>query len=345
MVGETTLAANAVIPGAAAAPVQATPARPAPCLMINPNSFSAARSALASRAADVARARGAEVVQVFGASDFDAALKSVIEKEQQALFVLAGDGTVQAVVDRLASLPADVPRPQLLVLGGGRSNVIAADLRGRGAVLRKLEMALDRYRHGGAFKAETRHALTIEQPPAPTRHGFLLAAGLVDAAIRACHQLRSSGSAKLRMGGAGTLWALAGLALPAMAGIRQPPIDALHIDVSGHDALSEPARWLVLTTLPNPWGMLDPYARRGEGALRFTAIAAQGFPFWARLPRIALGRFTPAMNAGRGYMSGCTDAVRVLGLSSYTLDGEEFASDPARPVIIRTGPSFSFLTL
>ena len=51
------------------------------------------------------------------------------------------------------------------------------------------------------------------------------------------------------------------------------------------------------------------------------------------------------MDAARGYLSGRCDALRILGLSSYTLDGEEFEADPARPVTIASGPRLAFLTL
>jgi hypothetical protein len=58
-----------------------------------------------------------------------------------------------------------------------------------------------------------------------------------------------------------------------------------------------------------------------------------------------MGRFTRGMDAGHGYLSGRCDALRVQRLSSYTLDGEEFAADPARPVMIRGGPPLTFVTL
>ena len=62
-----------------------------------------------------------------------------------------------------------------------------------------------------------------------------------------------------------------------------------------------------------------------------------------RLPRVLTGRFTPAMQAG-DYLSGRCESLRVHGLSSYTLDGEEFEADPALPVTIRRGPPLTFLT-
>ncbi len=332
-------------PGAAAAPAQSALAPRAPCLVVNPTSFGSARHRLAERAARLARAQGIEVIRAADSAGIAATLDLLLQRRQQAIFLLAGDGTLQAVADRLASLPAGVPQPHLLVLGGGRTNLTAVDLGGRGDVLSKLETALGRWREGAALRTEIRPVLRIEQPPAPARHGFFLAAGLVDHAIRTCHRYRASGNGILRKGDLGTAWTLAKLALPAMLGIREPALDALRVEVPGREALARPARWLIATTLQNRQGLLDPYAQRGQGALRFTAVATRGIGLWARLPGMAMGRFTPAMDARRGYLSGRCDALRVSGLSSYTLDGEEFDADPARPVTIREGERLTFLTL
>jgi hypothetical protein len=345
MGGHTPSAANAVSPGAAAAPAQSALAPRAPCLVVNPKSFASARHGLAQRAAQLARARGIEVVHAEDSAGIAAALDLLLQRRQHAIFLLAGDGTVQAVANRLASLPAGVPQPHLLVLGGGRTNLTAADLGGRGDVLSKLETALARWHEGAALRTEIRPVLRIEQPPAPARHGFFLAAGLMDHAIRTCHRHRASGNGILRNGDLGTAWALFKLALPAMLSLREPALDALRVEVPGREGLAKPARWLIATTLQNRQGLLDPYAQRGQGAVRFTAVAARGVGLWARLPWMAMGRFTRAMDAKRGYLSGRCDALRMLGLSSYTLDGEEFVADPARPVTIREGERLTFLTL
>ena len=51
------------------------------------------------------------------------------------------------------------------------------------------------------------------------------------------------------------------------------------------------------------------------------------------------------MDAANGYLSGRSDRLCINRLSSYTLDGEEYAADPARPVLIRRGPQLSFVSL
>jgi hypothetical protein len=340
MDGQAHFAPNAVSVGAAAAPATSA-ATQAPCLVVNPKSFGASRRGLAERAAALVRAQGGEVFQATDATGIAATVEWLLQRRQRTIIILAGDGTVQAIADRLASASTSL-QPQLLVLGGGRSNVTAGEFGGRGDVSRTLETALRQCREGTTPGVEVRHVLRIEQPQGPARHGFLLLAGLPDYAIRACHRHRRS-SGRLRGSDAATAWSLVKVALPAMLGMREPPLDDLRVEVPGHEPRAKAVRWLLATTLQRPHGIVDPFAQQGEGALRFTAIAASGPAFWARLPWVVTGRFTPAMQAG-GYLSGRCESLQVHGLSSYTLDGEEFSADPARPVTIRRGAPLTFLT-
>jgi hypothetical protein len=334
---------SAVISGAPAAATAPAPAEPRPCLIVNARSFRASRRSLAARAAQLAREYGADVMQCGQPSEIEAALDRLRARRQQRIFVLAGDGTVQAIVEHLSRLSGPEPLPQLLVLGGGRTNLIAGDLGGRGAVLKKLESALKRWRSGVSFEVDDRHTLRIEQAPAAPRHGFFVAAGMIDTIIRECHRGRETARpGALRRGHLSTPLSLARLALLSFAG-RPLPFADLAVQADGSEALPGSARLLIATTLQRRQGLLDPYADRGEGPLRITVIAAGARGLWHRLPRVVAGLFSERMNARRGYLSGRHERVQVLGLARYTLDGEEFDCDPARPVVIRAGMRVSFL--
>jgi hypothetical protein len=336
---------HAVKAGAAVALAEPCTAQSAPCLVVNPKSFGAARRGLAERASAIARAHGCEVLTTSEAPAIAATIDRLLQRGQRTIAILAGDGTVQLVAERLACASPELALPQLLVLGGGRSNVTAAEFGGCGDVLAKLETALRMCREGATLPTRERATLRIAQGAAAPRHGFLLAAGLIDCAIRACHRHRRESVGRLRASDAGTAWALARFALPLMLGLREPPLDVLHVDAPGHEPLAQPARWLFVTSLEHRFGAIDPFAARGAGPIRFTAIAARGPALWARLPRIATGRFAHGWDAARGYASGRCAALRVRGLSSYTLDGEELAADPGLPIDISPGPSLTFVSL
>lgn len=318
-------------------------AEPRPCLIVNPKSFRAASGGLAARAVALAVAYGADVVQADRPSQLEPALDRILARGQRQVFVLAGDGTVQAIVDRLARLPGSVALPRLLILGGGRSNLIAADLGGSGAVLDKLESALARCRDGGAFEVEERHTLSIEQAPAPSRQGFFVAAGAIDSGVRACHRHRDSGRGPLRKGHLSTAWYVLKLALLTLLGRSPIACPDLDIDAADCGRLRGLNRVLIATTLLHRTGLFNPYANRGLGTLCVTAVARRAPHFWRSLPRLVLGRFSERMNLEHGYLSGRCDRIEVLGLSGYALDGETFDTDPARPVVIRSGPRLRFL--
>lgn len=328
---------NALIPATPAA------SRSPPCLIVNPKSFRTSNGGLAARAMALGAAYGAEVIEAHLREQLEAGLDRVLAQGVRRVIVLAGDGTVQAIVDHLARKPSGFALPQLMVLGGGRTNMTAADLGGSGGLMRKLEATLMRCRDGQPFRSEQRRTLSIEQSPAPPRRGFFVAGGFVDDVIRDCHRHRHSERGAMRKGHLSTHWYLFKFALLSLIGrcpIAYPEMD---IAASNGEHLSGPNRVLIATTLLHREGLFNPYADRGTGALRVTSITASAPRFWLSLPRILLGRFSRKLNAQRGYLSGRCDQIEVLGMNGYSLDGEDFDTDPARPVLIGTGPQFNFL--
>jgi hypothetical protein len=317
-----------------------------PCLIVNPRSFRVASDRLLPRAITLAKRHGAEIIEAATPAQLADALGKLLARGSGRVIVLAGDGTVQAIVDHLARLPAGIRVPPLLLLGGGRTNLTAADLGGSGAVLKKLESALlaSRREPAKVRRVQHRHTLVIEQPPAPPRHGFFVAAALVDTFIRSCRRYRESGDGVLRTGRLSTACALLRVAVPAFAG-REPFVcPDLEIEAPGLGHLGGPMRLVMATTLAHDEGRFCPYGERGEGALRVTAVAARAAGFWRSLPRLVTGRFSEEMKPARGYLSGRCGEVAVLGLAGLTLDGQSFDTDPARPVVFRCGPRIGFVT-
>lgn len=259
------------------------------------------------------------------------------------MFVLSGDGTVQAIVQYLASQPNDAWMPDLLVLGGGRSNVTARDFGGHPA-LAKLEAALRAAREGSPLAIEPRPLLRVEQAGSTEQHGFLLAAASIDHGIRLCRQYRQSGSGWAHKGPLADAFCLARLAVQVMVGRSPlPPYPNLQIDTGTGEVLRGSVRVLLATTLLHREGLYNPYAERGAGDVRLTAITATASRFWRRLPRVLTGRFSRDMNLQQGYLSGRCSRIEITGLGGYSLDGERFDTDPARPVQISRGRELRIL--
>lgn len=313
-------------------------------LLVNPLSYSLADGRLCAQAVALAKRHGAGILEAGGPGAIAVGLDSALSRGARQVIVLSGDGTVQAVADYLAALPAAVRQPQLLLLAGGRTNLTAADLDGRGAVLAKLDSALARSAGdpGGGFEVQHRHTLVVEQSPAPPRNGFFVAGALVDAAIRQCHRYRQGGG-RFRSSGIGTTWCLMKAAIPALRGRAPFASPELEVNAPGHGRLRGSVRLLVATTLVHGQQWFNPYAERGKGIVRLTAVAAGARRFWRSLPRLLTGRLTPAMDLHGGYLSGRCDGFTVRGLDGFTIDGQSFRTDPARDVTVKSGVRIEFL--
>ena len=174
------------------------------------------------------------------ASTWRRALESILARRQRHVAVLAGDGTVHAVVEGLARLPAGHWLPELLILPGGRTNLTAADLVPRADPLATLAKALAWARDGRWDAAIVeRLPLCIAQAPAPPRFGFFFGGAAVDSVVRRAQDHRHGGSGPLRSGHLSTPWLLAKLAALALVGRADIPLPTLEIEAGG---LRQPAR-------------------------------------------------------------------------------------------------------
>ena len=322
------------VPQTAAVP-QVTPF--SPCLIVNPRSRNASRG-LAADATALALTHGAEVVSVESPAATRSAVEAILARRQQPLIVLAGDGTACAIVDQLSQLTAGAWTPDLLVLAGGRTNLTAVDLGAGGAALPILKRALLRTTSDAAV--EERCALRIEQPGSPTRHGFFLAAAVIDSVIRQCHRQRANG---ILQGDVGTFIYLLQLGLRGLSGRSGLSCPPLHVDAGECGRQQGAIRMLLATTLLHRKGFLNPYAARGAGEVRLTSVSANAPRFWRSLPRLVSGRYSPAMTTDNGYLSGRCEHVQINGLTHYMLDGEPFEADPSRPVTISAGRRLRFM--
>ena len=186
--------------------------------------------------------------------------------------------------------------------------------------------------------------MRIVQEPAPPRFGFFLGGAAVDSLVRGHKDYRYGGSGPLRRGHLSTPWFLTRVAALALVGRADMDSPILQIEGGACGSLHGEIRLLLLTTLLHRTGLFDPYAPRGTGDLRLTAVTRDARRFWRALPRLLTGRYSKAMNPDNGYLSGNCEHVQVTGLAGYVLDGEHFDTDPARPVVITPGPRLRFFS-
>jgi hypothetical protein len=102
-------------------------------------------------------------------------------------------------------------------------------------------------------------------------------------------------------------------------------------------------RVLVASSLAMRNALYNPFAHRGAGPVRFTAIRTDAPPLWRMLPALIRGRFNTDQDVDCGILSGRTDRVELQGIASFALDGELFSVDPALPVVLTAGRTLRVL--
>lgn len=309
----------------------------ATCLLINPLSCRTLYGGLARQAELLARQHGLRVEITGDSTRILALLQELRAAQVPRLFVLSGDGTIQLIAGFLAALPAGDWNPQLLLLGGGRANAVPRAFGGTPALpaLRRVLRALSEQR---PLRVVSQPILCVSQEGGPERYGFILVGALIDYGVRYCRDWRASADNWWHRGLLADQMSLLRLAALALVG-RSPVPDCpqLRVQMQPGGTLYAPVRVLVAGALSSG-GHYNPYARRGEGPLRVTAIATEAPRFWRNLPRMLAGRFSDrTMGVEQGYLSGHCARATVLGLPAYSLDGEPFDVDPTRELRISTG--------
>lgn len=313
-----------------------------PCLLVNPRSFRASRWNMAGRAARLARGCGLDVIEASDPAGFRAAFDLLRARDQQQLWMLAGDGTVQALAEYLADQPGGWS-PAILPLAGGRANVVPRECGGYPA-MPALRRALAIRRAGRTLREADLVTLRVSQPGGPVRHGFLLAGGAIHTGIRLCSEHRQRGTGWLHRSWIADPYTLLRLAVQVWTGRSPLPMHPhMRVSLAGGGVLDAPVSVLVGSTLQLRNALYNPFAARGEGPVRVTAVRAGADRFWRRLPAMLKGKFDDNMHVAQGYLSGRCGMAEVAGIAGYALDGECFAADPSQPLRLEAGVTLRVL--
>ncbi len=286
-------------------------------------------------------AQGKHVYPISELHEIHAALAELTHTGCTRLVVAGGDGTLQGIVTWLARHVAHANLPELVVLGGGRTNFVARDLGTRDRFLTTLAAALQPGHQD--LHVESRHTLRLRHPSIGEQHAFFVAGAQVDHAIRRVHAWRATRSGWRGNGRFGTQFGLAHLAVMNLLGKDRHMARRMQISATPLGAVDGPCRLLVLSSLPHDRGLFDPYARRGTGPIRLTAVLADARAYWRNLPRLALGRLPARLEPAQGYLSGRCHRVSIRGVGQLSIDGQETDLDIGEALEVDAGPVFRFL--
>lgn len=315
--------------------------RPRLAALINPLSFRMSLHDRATRSAQRVRAHGGQVFEVTDLDQIERALAQALQKSVQYLVIAGGDGTLQGAVSYLARhLEAD-KMPALFLLSAGRTNYVAEDIGTRSHFLETLERILTT--PGDELHPVERPTLKLQHPSIGEQHGFFMAGAMVDEVIRYVHRWQARRDNWLRRRHLASTAGVLSIGLRWALRRHRFDLPRLVIDADGLGHLDASCRFLMLSSLNHDSSLVDPYARRGEGSLRITAVRARAKRLPLRLPNVARGRFSAGMNEQNGYISGRCSSIVIKNITSITLDGQEFDLDESHPLEVSPGPVFRFL--
>ena len=318
--------------------------------LINPLSFRMSLRDRAERSIHCVQAHGGLAFETRRLEDIEQALDSIYNDNDadessgpriSRLVVAGGDGTLQAVVSWLSRNQDQRDFPDLIVLSAGRTNYVAADVGTRKHFLDTLEKILSR--PAEALHPVHRPALRLEHPDFGLQAGFFAAAGLIDYIIRDIHQWRAMHSGWWRNHHGATAAGLIRLGYRSLIGRARYQPTELAIDAGELGQMNGPCKLLLLTTLELSESIAEPYARRGSGDVRITAIHARARAFKRNFPNLLRGKFKPSMDTKSGYLSGNCNSILIKNINQITLDGQEFDLNPEQPLRVSPGPVFRFL--
>jgi len=291
---------------------------------------------MARRATQLAQAAGLEVHEVVDPVSLRARLDALRDRRAEVIWILAGDGTIHALAEYFAQTTPDWS-PALLLLAGGRANVVPREFDGYPA-MPALRRALAALRAGRPLREEPLLTLQLSQAGRESRHGFVFAGALIHEAVRLTAENRAAGRGWWRHSWFSDPYILVRWAVRTLVFRRPlPQSSPVVARMAGGGELTGRMRALVATTLEMRKALYNPFAERGAGSVRFTAISAAAPSLWGMLPKLLKGRFDANMDVAQGILSGRSERVELQGVAAYALDGELFSADPALPLVFTAG--------
>jgi hypothetical protein len=270
--------------------------------------------------------------------EIEAALGELAAAGVRCVVLNGGDGTVQAALTALALRSPFATPPQLLVLAGGTTNMIAYDLGSHGRPVRLLHALLD-----GRLTAAHRQVLDVREPDGTRRCGLFLTAGGLPQAVRECRAFRARSRLPGMSGALGTaVWVMGRLARLLTGRAPFAPLP-LALQTGDAPAVTRDAFLLLATTQRRLALGIRPWWNDASGVIHVTAISRPARRLALALPGLLRGRPPAFADAAAGYDSRSTDAFTLAPTGGYALDGEDYFPPEGSALAVRAGARFEFL--
>jgi diacylglycerol kinase (ATP) len=248
----------------------------------------------------------------------------VVEAGYEALVVIGGDGTTQAVLTSLHLMVPDGRWPQLIPLPGGSTNMTALDAGAGGTLaagIAKLQRWLD---DSNARESRvSRPVLLVERSGHPEVCGmFFGTATVAEGVLFFRRRLRGVGAPSERTSLFSILRMLLALARDGAAGSCR-----VWARVGDGEPTEQTATVCLAGTLDRFLLGMRPYWGGEDAPIHFTLVTQEAQAFWRSLWRLVKGRPGTRLTPERGYLSHNAHRVELAFDGPFVVDGEIFEAD------------------
>ena len=258
-------------------------------------------------------------------AQMNAAIDEFSNQAIDHLVIVGGDGTVQAVLDRIFNSRLWKELPVLSVVPGGTTNMIATDTGSRGGPEKNLNRLANCLQQSTDAKIVSRAVLRIEQTGRPNIYGMFFGTGIISRGAGFFQKhIKKSGLAGEPASAIIVFHLLCGL----LFGRKTEELKSARIRLidSSKPMQDDNYKILFATTLDRLLFGLRPYWGANHGPVHITSIKESADKFWRSLLTIISGRGN-RLSEQSGYYSRNGQALELTMDEEYIVDGEFFASD------------------
>lgn len=248
-----------------------------------------------------------------------AAVREFLQEGVDRLVVIAGDGTVHAVLDQLMAFPG-AQLPALVLVPAGTTNMTASDLGLRGAPDRVFGRFVPALSGKESIKLVTRRVLRVESGQSGIQYGMFFGAGMIAAGVRYFEErVRSLGLTGEKASALVMIRFLGALVL----GRRKLPATSTIVRIAEHpgEVRSGPLLLTFATTLHRLLLGTKPYWGGEQGAMHVTSVMQNPRHLWRTLPWLLSGR-GERLDSDSGCHSRNLASLDLWIEGDYVIDGQ-----------------------
>lgn len=273
------------------------------------------------------------------------ALIDFSRKKVDTVVISGGDGTIQAVLTVLFHHQPFTSQPQLIVLEGGTTNMIAGDVGIKGNQSKALHRLFKWGETGiGNVTRRQRSIIRLQVPGHEAKYGMFFGAASISQGIqyyqRHLHNNRLHGLPGICMTLLRFLWA----SIRQHNQVAAPA--AMQVSVDKQQPYKENFMLFFVSTLDRLFFGLRPFWGNEDGHLRFTAVRAKARHLLRVLPLLARGRKAGKATPTNGYYSHNVDEIELYTGDSMALDGEMYTPQSSQqPTLLQYAGKATFVQL